>query len=263
MKNAMQSKPKTNPPAPVTDAKQVEAEKLDAAPAASVAPKAPGFTKREKTAGGERFSVKVVDGKFEVIGLRPQTESKLKEAFSGSFRDPEFRSWAGISAAESQQVAVELVPPALVGQVLDMAARAEAYILSGRTGLSYDECLRFLEFDKREHDSLDEQGAQVISRYIPAEWLIKADLYIFLSSLVSLTMIKIKALTDYAKSQQKSNVDKAIAGVERATKRQEARDNASAKTEIDVPVDHVEVLPPPPPAGDNGMPHGTSFEDAA
>lgn len=228
---------------PATETK-VEAQQ----PAAPATESVRAMPRRESGSSSERMSLKIVGDKFDRESLRPASEERLKQVLVTTFRDEKMRQWMGIAGSAEAAAVMEIVPPSLVGNILDMAARVEASILSKRTGLSYAKCLEFLEWDEREHARLDKDGAMIISKYIPAEWLVRADLWIFLSSLISLTSIKIAALSDYAKKVDKTKVDVTLEQVERATRKDEERNAAAATIRkepetFDIPLDFT--TPPP------------------
>lgn len=160
---------------------------------------------REPTgAAVERVSFKVEDGKIVLDSVRKSSEPRVREIFRASVSDPTFREWSGLAAAP-EAPAMELVKPPLVGNLLDLSANVEAFLLAKKSGLPYEEVRKIIAWTQSEHlgrngdDGLDAQGARLANKYIPPEWLAKVDLWLFLGTLVTLTGIKIQMLNAHAK----------------------------------------------------------------
>ena len=186
-------------PAPAPSAPVESTEKQPSESGSNAGAK--GFPGRSTTGRDERISLKVVDGKLDHESLRPETAQRFKEVLAATVRDDAMRKWVGLTAEVAAQTDVQIVPPSLVGNFFDMISNIEASIMASKTGLSFAECQKFLSFNEREHKNYDEQGARLANQYIPAEWLQRVDLWMFLAGIISLTGVKIQALLQYQKKE--------------------------------------------------------------
>lgn len=156
---------------------------------------------RNVTAINDRVSLKIVGGKFDTDSMRDSTAATFKSVFSASMSDPEFRKWAGIESQLAPEAVEELFKPEQFGMLLDILVMFESIGLSAKTALSYEECKKHLAWSEAEHNILDKQGARIICRYVPVEWLKRADLIIFIVMFLSLTAMKMKKVTEEAKEK--------------------------------------------------------------
>jgi hypothetical protein len=142
---------------------------------------------------------------------------------------------------------------------LDIIAQVIAFAMSAKTKIPYKQCLDIVEYDQREHSRLDKLGARCANQYLPPEWLDKADLWIFLTTLVSITAIKVKTVMDTASKTSKKEVDVALDQIERATAKDEKKNKVEQKEiqTLDIPLEFTS-----PPPSEEFRP-GRSFEDAA
>lgn len=150
--------------------------------------------------GNERISVKISDGKLDRESFRAASAEKIKNALKASLADPEFRSWIGMSDAP-QIPAEELFSDEQFGMLLDVLVKFEVVFMAGRTGLTSDEVADILGWTAAEHKIMDAQGARIIRRYVPAEWLSRLDLWIFILTFLSLTAAKMKRVTEMANAK--------------------------------------------------------------
>ena len=151
----------------------------------------------------DRVSFKLTpEGRIDTGSLRKATEEKARKAIVASVIDPEFRRWAGIEPGSIPEIPIpQIVDVSLVGNLLDLQVNVEAAMLSKKTGLPYEEVRAILAYNVREREGLSEQGAKLANKYIPLAWLEKADVFLFLATIVSLTTMKMNALNDYAKTK--------------------------------------------------------------
>jgi hypothetical protein len=151
----------------------------------------------------ERLGFKIADGKIDTGALRSATAEKLRSTLKASINDPEFRKWAGLEAPATPANVSEMSKslPMLVGAVLDGASMLESSMLAKRSGLEYAEVYPFMRWLPEEHAILDPQGTALLLKYVPAEWLEKADLFAFFGTLIVLSKIKISAVGNYAKKK--------------------------------------------------------------
>lgn len=150
----------------------------------------------------ERLSFKLTsEGRIDTSSLRKSTEEKARTAISKSVADPDFRKWAGLEGTLPEVAPPQIISGSLIGNLLDLQVNIESALLAKKTGLPYEEVHKVLAWNVREHDVLDEQGAKLANKYIPTAWLEKADIFIFLATIVSLTTMKMNALKDYAKDK--------------------------------------------------------------
>src|SRR5690348_13933424 len=165
---------------------------IDVAPEPQVQTAPEPLPVREPSADGtDRVSVKLIDGAFDVNGLRKATAEKFQSAMKKAIGDPEFRKWAGL---EGTPIAVleEAFSPEQFGILLDVVVKFEVIFMSGKTGLTSEETSEILSWSQGEHAIIDKQGARIIARYVPAEWLSKVDLWLFIISFLSITAAKMK-----------------------------------------------------------------------
>lgn len=155
------------------------------APAAPVADSAPPPPSRE---AGDRLSLKIDGGKFDVNSLQARTVDKARAAFRKTISDPEFRKWAGIEGDAASKP--QIVTPLVIGGMFDIVARVETSLFVKKYQLPEAVVSRVCAWDEKEHAYLDVQGAALANKYIPASWLQYADVAIFCGAL--LTMMKMK-----------------------------------------------------------------------
>ena len=168
---------------------------------------------RDSAPKTERVSLKITDGRLDMSSVREANEDRVREYLKKSFSDPDFRKWAGLDPMTEQE-AEELFSPDQAGQILDVLVKLEVLIASGSTGLPAEDCTRFLEWSEGEHKILDKQGARIVQRYVPAEWLRRMDLWMFLLSFGMFTALKFKRLNEHARevaSKMGKQVDAAAA----------------------------------------------------
>lgn len=167
------------------------------------------YPDREASSDGvERITFKVVAGKIDPEGIRKSNEARVREAIQQSIKDPKFREWAKLDASATPGLdAANLVPPSLVGDMLDLAVNIEALVLSKKSGMAYPEVRKILAWSLDEHERLDRQGARLAVKYIPMEWLEKVDLWLFIASIVSLSSIKIQMLNAHTKASFERTVN--------------------------------------------------------
>lgn len=152
--------------------------------------------------GSERVSVKIVDGKLDRESFRAKSADAIRAALKNSLQDPEFRAWAGLpDAAVNPQAVEELFQDEQFGAMLDVIAKFEIIFMAGRTGLSSKEIGPMLEWTAGEHMILDKQGARLMRKYVPVEWLQRLDLWIFIITFASLILAKMKRVTEYAEEK--------------------------------------------------------------
>lgn len=151
----------------------------------------------------DRLSFKLTpEGRIDTSSLRKSTEERARTAIAKSVSDPDFRKWAGLEASAGPSIQpLEIVAPALIGNLLDLQVSVEAALLAKKSGLEYAEVRKILAWTVHEHEVLDKQGANLANKYIPVAWLEKMDVMIFLATLVSLTAMKIGHLRDYTKTK--------------------------------------------------------------
>ena len=153
---------------------------------------------REGLKTGDRLGFKVTDGKLDFSSVRASSAPRVREALQNTFRDVEARKWLGLEAM-SEEEAEELFSPEQAGQVLDIIVKVELIFASSTTKLPSEECEQYLAWSEREHQILDKQAARVVLRYVPADWLKRLDLWIFLLTFIGFTGMKFQKLNAHAK----------------------------------------------------------------
>lgn len=237
-KSAKSKAPAIDPEPPKNRTKEPEAQ---AAPVEPVnGPAAPVVSsyrmpEREDAPFAERLSLKINDGKVDFSSVRPSSSQRVREALKATFQDEEARKWLGIEAVTPQELE-EIFSPEQAGVLLDTIVKIELIFATGTTKLPAEECERFLGWSEREHVILDRQAARVIARYVPAEWLKRLDLWIFLLTFITFTFMKFKKLNEHAAAVAKAAA-KAV---------DEADRNPAAAREPQRPAE-------PPPAPANGV----------
>lgn len=149
----------------------------------------------------DRISIKLADGKLDTSSMRDKTAATFKTILKASMADPEFRNWAGLEIVPNAEQIEELFKPEQAGMLLDVLVMIEAGLMSAKTALSYDECKATLAWTSGEHEILDKQASRIICRYVPAEWLKRADIVIFALMFLSLTATKMRKVSDDAKEK--------------------------------------------------------------
>lgn len=159
-------------------------EKPDS-PATPLSDNAPPLPSRD---AGDRLSLKIDGGKFDVASLQARTVDKARSAFRKTIADPEFRKWAGIESDPGTRKTI--VSPQAIGGAFDMVANIEIAVFTKKYQLPRETVERICSWSPKEHEYLDNQGAMLAEKYIPASWLQYADVALFAGALV--TMIKLK-----------------------------------------------------------------------
>lgn len=157
------------------------------------------FPKKTASKEGKRHSLKIVDEKFDVSGVQDDNVPLIKAAFKNSVSDPEFRAWAGISAADAPPAIT--IPPALIGSLFDLGAQLETFIYAKKTGIDARELYPLVAWDKDEHSLIDPQGAALATKYIPESWMKYADVGVFFMSVSMLLKKKADIVAAYAKKK--------------------------------------------------------------
>lgn len=152
---------------------------------------------RDFLRSGDRISLKVVDGKVDFGSVRQSSEGRVKDALRKTLEDEACRKWLGIDAITPAELD-EVFSPEQAGQILDVIVKIELIFATSTTKLPVEECEGFLKWSEREHQILDKQAARVIARYVPAEWLKRIDLWIFLLSFIGFTALKFQKLNEHA-----------------------------------------------------------------
>ena len=160
------------------------------------------FPERDATPGnsGDKITFEIVDGKLNIGNLRAKTSTRAKEALAESFRDQAFKEWVGIASVSGADKP-QIIPPQLIGSLLDMLNNVEAAAIAKKTGLKYDQVSLLMKWSEPEHFILDKQGADLANKYFPEEWLKYADVGVFVLSLFTFTRMKIAAVERYAKEE--------------------------------------------------------------
>lgn len=153
---------------------------------------------REGLKTGDRLGFKVTDGKLDFGSVRSSSAPRVREALANTFRDPDARKWLGLEAMSPEEVE-ELFSPEQAGQVLDLIVKVEVIFASSTTKLPSEECDTYLSWSAREHEILDKQAARIVVRYVPADWLKRMDLWIFLLTFIGFTGMKFQKLNAHAR----------------------------------------------------------------
>lgn len=155
----------------------------------------------------EKFSVYLQDGKIAPGPMRESTQQKLRDVLKKSLDDPQFRDWAKLTSdpkSDELRKIAEAGLATLTGQALDVFAAFETLFISKKSGLTYEQVNKMLGWTPQEHIVLDAQGARCAAKYMPAAWLERIDLIVFLASIGMLTAIKIKTVADYVEQLKKA-----------------------------------------------------------
>lgn len=156
------------------------------------------FPEREPVEGAvQRLSFAVSDtGVLDVDAIKKREfAARAKDVIKKSFSDPHVRQWAGVTDSAAP---ISLpVPPATIGFLFDMMSKLEASYFAKKLNIKDVDLPRvygIVKMDAVEHEMIDMQAAQLIQKYIPAQWLEAADIWIFASTLVGLQVMKYQML---------------------------------------------------------------------